>query len=41
MDIKYEFRPVMEHIEVYINGTFQFSADSVGEAESEIGGADE
>ncbi len=41
MDIKYEFRPVMGHIEVYLGGVFQFSADSIGEAESEIGGADD
>lgn len=41
MEMKYEFRPVMGHIEVYLDGVFQFSADTIGEAESMIGGADE
>lgn len=41
MEMKYEFRPVMGHIEVYLDGVFQFSADTVREAESEIGGADD
>lgn len=41
MEMKYEFRPVMGHIEVYLGGVFQFSADTICEAESMIGGADE
>lgn len=28
----YEFRQVREHIEVYLNGEFQFSADTMQEA---------
>lgn len=41
MESKYEFRPVMGHVEVYLNGVFQFSADTIREAKSMIGGADE
>lgn len=32
----YEFREVDEHIEVYLNGEFQFSADSEKEASAEL-----
>lgn len=32
----YEFRYVKGHIEVYLEGIFQFSADSVSEAEEEL-----
>lgn len=33
----YEFKWVRgEHIEVYLDGVFQFSADSVSEAEREL-----
>ena len=32
----FEFRRVKEHIEVYINNTFQFSADTEQEAEHDI-----
>lgn len=32
----YEFRYVRGHIEVYLNGVFQFSADTRKEAEDEI-----
>lgn len=32
----YEFRPVMGHIEVYLNGEFQFSADTIEEAHEEL-----
>ena len=32
----YEFRPVMEHIEVYKNGQFVLSADTHKEARDEI-----
>lgn len=41
MEMKYEFRLVKGHVEVYLNGVFQFSADTIREAESMIGGADE
>ena len=40
MEMKYEFRPVKGHVEVYLNGVFQFSADTISEAESMIGGAE-
>lgn len=33
---KYEFRRVMEHIEVFLNGVFQFSADSEQEAVNDL-----
>lgn len=32
----YEFRRVREHIEVFLNGEFQFSADTMSEAKAEI-----
>lgn len=32
----YEFRRVREHIEVFLNGEFQFSADTMKEAEDEL-----
>lgn len=32
----YEFRRVREHIEVFLNGEFQFSADSMSEAIAEL-----
>lgn len=32
----YEFRRVREHIEVFLNGEFQFSADTMSEARAEI-----
>lgn len=32
----YEFRRVKEHIEVFLDGVFQFSADTEQEAEREI-----
>lgn len=32
----YEFRDVKGHIEVFLNGIFQFSADSISEAEEEL-----
>lgn len=32
----YEFRKVREHIEVFLNGEFQFSADTMSEARAEI-----
>lgn len=32
----YEFRNVMGHIEVYLNGVFQFSADTLAEAQEDI-----
>lgn len=32
----YEFRRVREHIEVFQNGEFQFSADTMGEARAEL-----
>ena len=32
----YEFRKVREHIEVYLNGEFQFSADTISEANAEL-----
>lgn len=31
-----EFRKVKEHIEVYINGKFAFSADNIKEAKHEL-----
>ena len=35
-DIMVEFRRVMEHIEVFLNGVFQFSADTIEEAYHEL-----
>lgn len=32
----YEFRRVREHIEVFLNGEFQFSADNMSEARAEL-----
>jgi len=32
----YEFRNVKGHIEVFLNGEFQFSADTIGEAHKEL-----
>lgn len=32
----YEFRRVRDHIEVFLDGVFQFSADSIKEAEEEL-----
>lgn len=32
----YEFRQVKGHIEVYLNGEFQFSADTIQEAKEEL-----
>ena len=32
----YKFKWVRGHIEVFLNGIFQFSADSMSEAEKEI-----
>lgn len=32
----YEFRYVRGHIEVFLNGVFQFSADTVSEAQEEL-----
>lgn len=32
----YEFRNVKGHIEVYFNGVFLFSADTMQEAETEL-----
>lgn len=32
----YEFRRVREHIEVFRDGEFQFSADTMSEAKAEI-----
>lgn len=33
---KYEFRRVLDHIEVFLNNEFQFSADSMVEALAEL-----
>lgn len=32
----YEIRTVRGHVEVYLNGSFCFSADTAGEAEREL-----
>ena len=32
----YEFKRVRDHVEVFLNGEFQFSADSIEEAEREL-----
>ena len=34
--IMYEFRSVRGHIEVFLNGVFQFSADTLAAAREEI-----
>lgn len=36
MPDNYEFRNVKGHIEVFLNGEFQFSADTMGEAIREL-----
>lgn len=33
-----EFRNVLGHIEVYVDGVFQFSADTMAEAKHELEG---
>lgn len=33
---QYELRRVMEHIEVFLNGVFQFSADTIEEAINDL-----
>ena len=36
--MEYDFRWIRgEHVEVYLDGVFQFSADSIHEAKSELG----
>ena len=35
----YEFRYVKGHVEVFLDGVFQFSADTMKEAEDELRGA--
>lgn len=37
----YEFREVRGHIEVFLHGTFQFSADTIEEARRELDGYDQ
>lgn len=32
----YEFKNVMGHVEVYLDGAFCFSADTIAEAQEEI-----
>lgn len=32
----YEFRRIKDHIEVYLDGEFQFSADTIQEAREEL-----
>lgn len=32
----YEFVYVRDHVEVFLNGIFQFSADTMGEARREV-----
>lgn len=32
----YEFRNIKGHIEVFLNGEFQFSADTISEANTEL-----
>lgn len=34
----YEFRYVNGHVEVFLDGKFQFSADNITEARRELGG---
>lgn len=33
---RYEFKCVRGHVEVYLDGVFLFSADSIGEAHQEL-----
>lgn len=33
----YDFKYVKDHVEVYLDGRFQFSADNMGEAKRELG----
>lgn len=33
----YDFEYVMDHVEVYLDGKFQFSADNMSEARRELG----
>ena len=35
----YEFRRVREHIEVFLDGVFQFSADNMKEVHEELDGS--
>lgn len=35
----YEIRRVRDHIEVFLNGEFQFSADNMKEVEEELDGS--
>lgn len=37
----YAFKYVKDHVEVYLDGKFQFSADSIGEARRELRCRDE
>lgn len=37
----YDFKYVKDHVEVYLDGQFQFSADNIGEARRELGASDE
>lgn len=37
----YDFKRVKGHIEVYLDGVFQFSADNMSEARRELGCDDE
>lgn len=32
----YDFKSVRDHIEVYLDGEFQFSADNMSEAKNEL-----
>ena len=33
----YDYKYVKGHVEVYLNGVFQFSADNISEAKRELG----
>ena len=37
---EYEFRYIKGHIEVFLNGVFQLSADTLKEAEEELRGVE-
>ncbi len=37
--LMYEIRRVRDHIEVFLNGEFQFSADNMKEVEEELDGS--
>lgn len=39
--LKYEFKHVRGHVEVFLNGVFQFSADTMAEAMHELREEDE